>query len=319
MTRLKLIATAIIEPIPPYDFGLTVSKPAGWPLFTPDEVHEGRTVWTATHIEGDLVGVKLSSRGTPNRLRVMAQLHMKENPTPGRIKHIRESVAHSIGADEDLTDFYNLAEKDEILQLAVEDLKGMHKTMQSSVFPDSCLAILLQMAPLKRSNEMMACFIRRYGEQAEYDGKMVQVWPLPTAVAKIDPEEMAQKCKVGYRANRLALLAQKIDREGFPSVASLEKMLPEEAKRRLLELPGIGDYSADIINPHGGFPIDAWTVDVFGRLFFGSEPEEKRKSIGRIKQEGLRRWGKWSWLAFLYVVQDLERLSTKLGYQLRLS
>ena len=98
----------------------------------------------------------------------------------------------------------------------------------------------------------------------------------------------------------------------------LERLEPEVAKRKLLELPGIGDYSADIINPHGGFPIDAWSADVFGLLFFGKEPEDRRKAIEGIKREGLHRWGKWSWMAFLYVVQDLENLSRKLGMDLRL-
>jgi len=85
-----------------------------------------------------------------------------------------------------------------------------------------------------------------------------------------------------------------------------------------MELPGIGDYSADIINPHGGFPIDVWSADVFGKLFYGNEPVDGRGSIVRIKREGVKRWGQWAWMAFLYVVQDLENLSRRLGTQLRL-
>ncbi|HTY46861.1 MAG TPA: hypothetical protein VMB46_04255, partial [Methanomassiliicoccales archaeon] len=104
----------------------------------------------------------------------------------------------------------------------------------------------------------------------------------------------------------------------FPPMEELEKMTPEQVKDMLLELPGIGDYSADIINPHGGFPIDVWSGDIFGMLFFGKEPEHVKKELDRVKQEGIRRWGKWSWHAFFYVVQDLESLSKKLGMQLRL-
>ena len=96
------------------------------------------------------------------------------------------------------------------------------------------------------------------------------------------------------------------------------RMPSDEAKEKLVELPGIGDYAADIINPHGGFPIDAWSVDVFGLLFFGKQPEDKREAIDRVKEEGIRRWGKWSWMAFFYVAQDLQNLSKQLGVQLRL-
>jgi len=44
-----------------------------------------------------------------------------------------------------------------------------------------------------------------------------------------------------------------------------------------------------------------------------------RDAIEKTKAEGMRRWGRWSWMAFFYVVQDLESLSKKLKMSLRLS
>jgi 3-methyladenine DNA glycosylase/8-oxoguanine DNA glycosylase len=196
----------------------------------------------------------------------------------------------------------------------------MHSTSTGdTVFPDAVLAILLQMAPLKRSNEMMDCVIRKYGDAAEFDEKTVYAWPLPQRLASLNPSVFAKTCKIGYRAKRIVKLAQKLVKEGFPKLPELERLSPEDAKKRLLELPGIGDYSADIINPHGGFPIDVWSAEVFGKLFFGEEPENNRQAIKDVKSEGIRRWGRWSWMAFFYIVQDLESLSKKLGLKLRLA
>ncbi len=62
-------------------------------------------------------------------------------------------------------------------------------------------------------------------------------------------------------------------------------------KKVLLELPGIGDYSADIINPHGGFPIDVWSAEVFAKLFFDKKPDNNREAVDKVKNEGLKRWG----------------------------
>jgi hypothetical protein len=72
------------------------------------------------------------------------------------------------------------------------------------------------------------------------------------------------------------------------------------------------------MNARTGFPIDAWSVDVFGKLFFGREPRNARSAIGRVKKEGLRRWGRRSWMAFLYIAHDLQNLSRRLGTKLRL-
>jgi 3-methyladenine DNA glycosylase/8-oxoguanine DNA glycosylase len=308
----------MMEPKSPYSFQLTVRKPAGWPLFTPFEIYEKRTLWTATHIQGHLVGIRLASSGTTKNPRITATVFLQNPPAAEVQDEIKRSLAHSLGADGDLTEFYEFAAKDDILKHAIKDLRGMHSTGPDAIFPEAALAILLQMAPLQRSNQMMSCFISQYGQTAEFDSRAIPVWPLPESIAVLDPQELARACKLGYRARHLVNLASKLVQEKFPTMEELEKLDPEKARSRLLELPGIGDYSADIINPHGGFPIDAWSVDVFGKLFYGQEPGDKRKAIENIKREGMRRWGKWSWMAFFYVVQDLENLSRKLNIRLRL-
>ena len=310
--------TSEIIPIPPYSFELTVRKPAGWALFTPSEIFSDGTLWTATHIDDRLVGIKLRSKGTVEQPRVMAEIFLEKKPNPDQLRSINRSVIRSIGADEDLSEFYSLAEEDGILKHVVVDLRGMHNTMASTIFPDAVLAITLQMTTLARSNQMMDCLQRTYGDVAEFDGKTVYTWPRPSSLTDLTPEVLAKACNMGYRAKHMVKLAKKIESDGFPSVEELEKLTPREAKKLLLELPGIGDYSADIINPHGGFPIDVWSADVFGLLFFGKEPVDKDREIQLIKNEGIRRWGRWSWMAFYYVVQDLPNLSARLGLKLRL-
>ncbi len=173
----------VMEPNPPYSFRLTVRKPAGWPLFTPFEVYERRTLWTATHIQGHLVGIRLASRGTTKRPRIAATIFLESSPAAEELDEIKRSLAHSLGADGDLTEFYEFAQKDSILEHVIEDLYGMHSTGPDTIFPEAALAILLQMAPLKRSNEMMSCFISKYGETAEFDGRAIPVWPLPESIA----------------------------------------------------------------------------------------------------------------------------------------
>ncbi len=320
MTKLTYSLNYEIKPVAPYNFNLTARKPAGWSLFTPFEVYgkEG-TVWSATQLQGTLVGLKLVSKGTIEKPRIATRLFFKSRPNQALRDGIKRTLSHDLGADENISAFYSFARKDKILKHTIDDLYGMHNTESSTIFPDAVLAILLQMTTMKRSNEMMSCLISKYGEVAEFEGKKILAWPTPVRLAGHGAAELAKSCKLGYRAKHLANLASKLVEEGFPTTEELEQMTPEEAKALLLELPGIGDYSADIINPHGGFPIDVWSADIFGKLFYGREPRNGRESIERIKKEGLRRWGKWSWMAFFYTVQDLENLSRKLGTKLRIT
>jgi len=340
MVKLSHSVSYRVKPCSPYSFELTVQKPAGWSLFTPFEVYEAGTMWTALHMslsrEGShvrsrganisdvtdmnnmIVGVKLRSRGSTEQPRLVVEAFLKGATTSAQEQEIEKTLNERLDVCGNLKPFYQLAENDRILRHAMEDLYGMHSTGPSTIFSEATLAIMLQMTTLKRSNQMMNCLIQRYGQVAEFDGKRVPMWPTPRRIAEATPTKLAKACRLGYRAKHLHGLARQIAKTGRPTIEELERLSPEEAKRVLVQLPGIGDYSADIINPHGGFPIDVWSADVFGKLFYGREPKNGRRSIEKIKKEGARRWGEWAWMAFFYVVQDLENLSRKLGVQLRL-
>ena len=306
-----------IDPLPPFNFGLTVKKPAGWDLFTSKEIYEDGTLWTGIRFEGRPIGLKIQSRGTIENPHVLFEVYAGREISRKEAGRLREILSLCLGAEQNLKDFYDFAMNDEILRHVVEDLYGMHDTQAVSLFISVILSICLQMARLARSQEMMEAIDRKYGEVIEFDQKRVTLQPTAERIARLDPKAFARECKLGYRAKYIVASAKMIA-EGFPDVQRIMAMPPDEAKEKLMELPGVGDYAADIINPHAGFPIDAWSVDVFGLLFFGKEPENRREAIEEVKREGVRRWGRWSWLAFFYIAHDLRNLSKRLGIQLRL-
>jgi 3-methyladenine DNA glycosylase/8-oxoguanine DNA glycosylase len=276
--RLQRRAEFEIAPAPPFNFRLTVRKPAGWDLFTSDEVYEDDTLWTGIRYEGRPVGLKIQSRGTLRKPRVLVGMYSRRSISRLDAESLRETLAVCLGAEQDLTEFYDFAKKDGILKHVVESLYGMHDTQGVSLFNSVILSICLQMARLKRSLEMMKAIDREYGETIQFDGKRVMLQPTAASISKLDPGAFAKRCKLGYRAKYIVASAKMIE-AGFPDLREIMKMSPEEAKEKLTELPGIGDYAADIINPHAGFPIDAWSVDVFGLLFFGKQPEDRRAAI----------------------------------------
>jgi 3-methyladenine DNA glycosylase/8-oxoguanine DNA glycosylase len=307
----------VIAPLAPFDFKLTVKKPAGWSLFNADEIFEDRTLWTGTRLQGRLVGLKLHSVGTVEKPRIDVIVFTTDHLTEREQERIKKTLVTLLGADQDMNDFYDMARKDDILRHTLEDLYGMHDTQSAYLFNSVVLSICLQMAKLDRSTKMMASINRLYGTRVRFDRREVQVEPAAERIAKLKPDEFARRCNLGYRAKYL-VGAAKMVAKGFPDIHQIMSMPPDEAKKKLMELPGVGDYAADIINPHGGFPIDAWSVDVFGRLFFGREPDDAREAIKAVKEEGLRRWGSFAWMAFFYVAQDLSNLSKRLGMQLRM-
>jgi len=217
--------------------------------------------------------------------------------------------------EEDLAEFYELAARDKILREVTVDLCGMHSVAWPELFPALILAVTLQMAPMKRSDQMMELLMEHFGELVEFDGKAVRYWPSTKKIACTRVEELQAKAKLGYRAANLVAIAKALE-AGFPTMDDLCAFEPNDAKRKLLTLRGIGEYSAELVMPGMGFPIDVWSAKIFSVLFFGNVPQNPREAIDRLKGEAVKRWGKWVGQAFVYVLNDLPRLSERLDKDL---
>ena len=89
-----------------------------------------------------------------------------------------------------------------------------------------------------------------------------------------------------------------------------------EAKNNLLSLRGIGDYSADIVIPSIGFPLDVWSAKIFHFLLIGEITKSLRDAIPMLKKIVERRWGKWSGYVFTYILNDLPQISKRIKFDL---
>lgn len=313
--NLKEIFSVETEAIPPYNFELTVRKPAGWWWSTPDEKFHDSTVWTLTRFKSKLLGLKLQSTGAPQKPRIRCAIFSKTKLGTSEREDVTRMVKRALKTEENLADFYKLSKKDDILHSVVEDLYGMHTVGWPELFPALILAVTLQMAPMTRSNQMMKLLIDKFGEQASFDGKTMHYWPSAETIAASTVEELQEKAKLGYRAANLLAIAKALQ-EGFPTMDEIWAMEPEEAKDKLLTLRGIGDYSAELVMPRMGFPLDVWSAKIFHVLFFGKEPKKPREAIPKLKKVAEERWGTWRGYAFVYVLNDLPNLSKKVGVDL---
>jgi DNA-3-methyladenine glycosylase II len=300
-----------LEAVPPYDFELTVHKPAGWSLLTPFETFERGTLWTAMRTpSGKMFGLKLRSHGIVEEPEVSCEAYSRRRLDPDEKRELSETVKWMLNLKEDIRQFYALAQHDALAKVLVKDLYGMRNTRQPDIFPRIILAVTLQMAPIRRSNQMMGLLIKEYGDRVRFDGKEILYWPSPERIADVEVEELEKRCKLGYRAKSLKGIAETV-RSGFPTPQELEKMPVQEVKDRLMELKGIGEYSASIVSPHPGFALDSWSAGIFSVLMLGKEPESSREAIPQLTKIAENRWGQWKGHVFFYVLQDLKNLSRK--------
>jgi 3-methyladenine DNA glycosylase/8-oxoguanine DNA glycosylase len=302
---LKEIAqrrTFIVEVKQPFSFALTIKKPAGWNWITPYEIVGKNMYWSTLRLQdGELVGVKLTEKGEG----IEAAVYSDRELTEDQSSQISSHIEIGLGANIDLEEFYTLAKEDSILRLVVQDLYGMKPYFADSIFERALLAICLQMAPIKRSDEMLDCLIKSYGENLTFDGKKLRHWPSPSRLRSVAEKELKDRCKLGYRAKFVSELS-KVD--GIPDAKELWQKPTGDAIKQLTRLPGIGKYSAGILLAKNTFPVDVWSSGIFYKLFFGKATAKPREVIGKVIEEAERRYKKWKWEAFAYVLNDLPRL-----------
>jgi 3-methyladenine DNA glycosylase/8-oxoguanine DNA glycosylase len=305
---MKIVERLRLAAVRPYSFELTVHKPAGWHWLTPGEVWEDETIWSGLRsTTGKPIGIRARASGTTLKPAVVCEIFSKEPPSKYERLQISTKVAGALGVSDDIRPFYTLANRDPILKQVVKDLYGMRAGVWPDLFSAAVLSITLQMAPVARSRRMMNALIENYGDRIELDRKTIRLLPSPERIASTKEAELKRKCGLGYRARALKRVARQIS-AGFPTLEELKKMSPQAAMTRLMELYGIGEYSAEMITPHPSFPLDVWSVQIFAKLFGVKLTDDPRSLIPRIKKLADRRWEKWRWLALVYVLNDLSNL-----------
>ncbi len=288
----------------PFNFRLTVAKPAGWHWSTPGEVFKNSTLWSGVYLEGKPLGLKMSSaKGLVNTV-VYSEANLSRNDTA----KLKTLLNYGLGADEDLAGFYEFARNDPVLSVTVKDLYGMRVGRLDDLFGRVILAILLQMAPFARSRQMMTALLEGWGTRINFDGKEVILWPRPQHIAHASENELRGKASLGYRATRLIQAAQFLSKNSI-SLLELSGLPEEEALKRLTVIPGIGRYSAGIIFGRTSVPIDVWSVIIMSEIVLGRTPQNPRQDVDAVTSALQKRWGEWGWMAFVYILNDLKNLS----------
>lgn len=122
-------------------------------------------------------------------------------------------------------------------------------------------------------SERYGSFLGNYKEKSYYS------FPDPRTLAKVDPKELREFARVGFRDERIVKASQMIA-DGYLDFESDMVLSTEELKKKLMAMPGIGPKVADCIllfayHRRETFPVDVWIKRVMETLFIGYEVDKK--------------------------------------------
>ena len=147
---------------------------------------------------------------------------------------------------------------------------------------------------------MLIHLSRKFGEEVNAHNEKFLAFPSPIKLAKASLREL-RECELGYRAKYVLQTSNKIA-EDF-DLDSLRKLTYSEAKKLLLEFPGVGQKVADCILLFGlgkldAFPIDVWIMRALSRHYSSHFPRNlvtkivQRESLNDSQYRQLNLFGR---------------------------
>ena len=169
--------------------------------------------------------------------------------------------------------------------------------------PWECLAAFVcsQNSNMVRIKQLVAS-LAEFGGPLDQDGRHY-AFPKPEVVAGIG-ECNLRNLRFGYRAPHLVQVAGIVACRG-EWLWNLRDVPYDDAKRELMDLPGVGPKVADCVLAYAldkgeSFPIDVHVMRAMQRLY--NLPE--RVKITDVAEWARDRFGDWSSLVQLYVFRD---------------
>lgn len=195
-----------------------------------------------------------------------------------------------LGADHDLTAFYDAAEKDPPFREIVRRLYGLHHVAFVSLAEIAVYCVMMQRAPITMAARMKARFLDRYGVRVNVPGlareerampaRELRAMPELDVLATLDGDEIGEAIRHRIKGPKIATVVRGVAAigEDFLRTAPYEK-----AREALLEIPGVGPFSAGAILLRGLGRMDALPMGVadeeaktlYGRSFDRSTIEKR--------------------------------------------
>jgi N-glycosylase/DNA lyase len=215
--------------------------------------------------------------------------------------NVNESfVTHYFGLDEDLQKIVNTINRDAHIRKATREFWGLRLIRQD---PWECLIsyICATYKSIPAIKHMLNNMAKKLGKKVLYDGQEFHTFPTCEKLAAATEKDLWD-CGLGYRA-RYVLETSKQIRKDQIDLEDLKKAPYAEAKKVLMEFPGVGAKVADCVllfslEKTEAFPVDVWVKRVIlnhygDKLQDGlAQKLEAKQGLSNGDYERLNAWGR---------------------------
>jgi len=226
-----------------------------------------------------------------------------ENGDTGLANNVREHIIEVLTLSDDLSVFYRAFDpsKGDILTRTFEPLKGLRLMRGNNLFESLISSISTQHNSIVLWNKSVKLIREMYGRRVQLpEGPTIHLFPKPETLAAASERDL-ERTGLAYRTKYVVEAARKVS-DGELNLEELQGRDYETARRKLMELPGIGPKVADCFLLYGlgkteAAPVDIWIHRIVRKLYFHGANVSTEK-VARFLRE---RYGRWAGYAQLYL------------------
>jgi 3-methyladenine DNA glycosylase/8-oxoguanine DNA glycosylase len=214
------------------------------------------------------------------------------------LDEVQRKVTWMLGLDQDLSAFYAAARHEP--KLARVEGRAQGRILRSpTLFEDVVKTILTTNTSWAGTMRMVEALVSQLGDPLPRDPSR-RTFPTASQVASADVQRLGSTTRLGYRTPFVLELARAVA-SGDLQLESLQTTdaPTDEVRARLLEIDGVGAYSAAnlliMLGRYDFVPIDTWARKLVSHEWHGGQP------VRSVEVEAaFEGWGKWKGLAYWF-------------------
>jgi DNA-3-methyladenine glycosylase II len=260
-------------------------------------------------VRGAPLLVRVGQRGPVGSARLRVELVGRRAREPEARGAARALLDRTLGAAIDVRPFYRAVRRDPVLGPSIRPFRGMRIAGRPHPFEALVTAVLSQQVNLRLAYGIRADLVRELGRRAWMDGVRYHALPTPARIASRTVAWLRDLRLSRAKAETLLRLAEAFA-EGRLSDDALRELPDEEVIARLVEIKGVGRWTAEMALLRGLGRLDAFPGADLGVVKYLARDLFGRESASEAEMRDIaERWRPYRGLALVYAYGELARRS----------
>lgn len=219
-------------------------------------------VWERGHylrvlaLSDGLALVEVQNRATIDRPDVRFSI-VNRNPSSATYVEASSALRRILGLDVDPAPLQRRAAAERTMRATGIALRGMRPPRFPNLFETFARVVPFQQLSLDAGAAIVARLVAKFGEHLEHDRRRFYAFPTSRAIAATRPGALRSCGLSAQKAQTLRGLARAIE-SGVVNEAQLAAMSTSAGLEKLMELPGIGPWTAGVVLLRGLGRLDVF-------------------------------------------------------------